>query len=980
MASPWKKLLERSLASSRNLAELVRVGRLGTPYRAPFEIVDEGPHHRLRRYATCANRNAPIALLVPPLMVTSDVYDIDRESSAVTKLGADGVQPYVIDFGAPERERGGMTRTLDDHVLAVARAIEFLTTTHQRDVHLLGYSQGGMFAYQCCAFVRSRGVKSVVTFGSPVDLHKNLPAIHKDAVAALVRVLEPMVEFSIARIEGLPGILTSTAFKIVSTKKEIEQRLEFLAKLHDRKALERREARRRFLNGEGFVAWPGPAFREFVEQFIVHNRMLSGGFILDGRTVTLADITCPILAFIGAHDDMARPPTIRAITKAAPRSEVSFMTVPAGHFGIVVGSGAVQRTWPTVSAWIKWKEGLGDEPRALAKKKPVTFEDEPEEGAFDPTVELTLFVDALATTARAFGERVGEVANRASDVYDSLRYQEPRLRALAELGPETLVSPAKALADARERDPSGVFFLYRDRAFSYEAAGTRVDNITKGLFHTGVRPKQRVGVLMESRPSFLSLVTALSNLGAVSVIAPKLTPKAELSDAFHRVEIDFLATDLDNLNTALDVTSGPILLLGGGNRKAPRGYIRRTDTRENVIDLEAIDVAPVKIPDEFPLGRARARDLSMILLRPTSHGPMRAAPIDNHRWALTALGAAAACTLKPEDTVYSGLPLDHPSGILLGVGSALAGGARFALGDPDARAEEFLTEIRRTGATVAFYAGEMLRPLVHSKPSAGDRHLPLRLFAGSGMRPRLAEAIFERYGVRTLEFYAATTERVVMADVRGRKMGALGKPLPGSDRIAVVKADVETGTLLRDTEGRLVRCGVDEPGVLLCALERGGPHDRRTAADGPAIVRDAFEQGDVHRASGDVVRIDADGDHWFVDHVSGFVRTASGMVSTRLVEDAFYALPEVHGAAAFQEDGAIIVAIVARDASTSRVAEAVLTLSPRDRPARVVEIESLRLTEGCRPERERLPRTVREMGRVVWPPELAEPLLLRRRG
>jgi putative long chain acyl-CoA synthase len=249
-----KRLLKRSLASTRNVLELVRVGRLGNPYRAPFEIVEQGRHFRLRRYATCTKKLGPVALLVPPLMVTSEVYDIEAESSAVSYLGSAGIEPYVVDFGAPEQEEGGMRRTLDDHVLAVVRAIEFLRRTTGRDVHLLGYSQGGMFAYQCCAFLRSTGVRSVITFGSPVDLHKNLPVLHKNAVAAILRVIEPVVERSIEGIEGLPGVLTSTAFKIVSTKKEIEQRLEFLSKLHDRKALARREARRRFLGGEGFVA------------------------------------------------------------------------------------------------------------------------------------------------------------------------------------------------------------------------------------------------------------------------------------------------------------------------------------------------------------------------------------------------------------------------------------------------------------------------------------------------------------------------------------------------------------------------------------------------------------------------------------------------------------------------------------------------------------------------------------------------------
>ena len=85
----------------------------------------------------------------------------------------------------------------------------------------------------------------------------------------------------------------------------------------------------------------------------------------------------------------------------------------------------------------------------------------------------------------------------------------------------------------------------------------------------------------------------------------------------------------------------------------------------------------------------------------------RAAKITNQRWAFSAYGTAAACTLSPRDTVYCCLPLHHPAGMLVTVGGGLVGGSRLALAshfNPDA----FWDDVRRYGATVVFYAGEML--------------------------------------------------------------------------------------------------------------------------------------------------------------------------------------------------------------------------------------------------------------------------------
>src|SRR5690606_28256784 len=138
------------------------------------------------------------------------------------------------------------------------------------------------------------------------------------------------------------------------------------SKLHDRSALEKRETRRRFLAGEGFVAWPGPALRTFIDEFVVRNRMASGGFVIDGRTVTLADVHTPVLYVVGLTDAFARPASVRAIRRATGNpDEVYELTLAAGHLGLVVGTRASAITWPTVVEWIRWREGEGKLPSRL---------------------------------------------------------------------------------------------------------------------------------------------------------------------------------------------------------------------------------------------------------------------------------------------------------------------------------------------------------------------------------------------------------------------------------------------------------------------------------------------------------------------------------------------------------------------------------------------------------------------------------------
>ena len=49
---------------------------------------------------------------------------------------------------------------------------------------------------------------------------------------------------------------------------------------HDREALIGHERQRRFLGGEGFVAWSGPAIVDVLHQVIIQNRMMVGGFVV----------------------------------------------------------------------------------------------------------------------------------------------------------------------------------------------------------------------------------------------------------------------------------------------------------------------------------------------------------------------------------------------------------------------------------------------------------------------------------------------------------------------------------------------------------------------------------------------------------------------------------------------------------------------------------------------------------------------------
>ena len=133
--------------------------------------------------------------------------------------------------------------------------------------------------------------------------------------------------------------------------------------------------------------------------------------------------------------------------------------------------------------------------------------------------------------------------------------------------------------------------------------------------------------------------------------------------------------------------------------------------------MERIDPDRVELPAWYRPNPGRASDLAFVLF--TGEGERtRANRITNGRWALSAFATASAAALSAADTVYAVTPIHHPSGLLMSIGGAIAGGARLAIAR-DFDPATFWEEVRRYGVTVASYTWTMLRELVERAAGPG---------------------------------------------------------------------------------------------------------------------------------------------------------------------------------------------------------------------------------------------------------------------
>jgi putative long chain acyl-CoA synthase len=958
-------------AAAQNAFEIARFGGLdGGQQRTPFVVAGADRIHRLRHYGTepgatgedgAPSLSAPL-LLIPPMMLAADIYDVSPTTSAVAMLRERAIDPWVIDFGSPEEQPGGLERTLADHVQAISDAVDRVRELTGRDVHLGGYSQGGMFAYEVGALRRNQGIASLITFGSAVDTREGMPfGVPEQLASNLAGLLAGRVLGG----RGLPAWASRAGFQLIDPVRSARNRLEFIMQLHDREALLEREGQRRFLQEDGWVAWPGPAMADFLHQFIAANRLLEGGFVVDGRLLTLAELTVPILAVVGALDQIAPAPGVRAIREAAPSALVYELMLPGGHFGLVVGEAARARTWPAVADWVRWCDARAAGADAAGRDARATGG----EGEDEPPAPITPIPerDARALESADVRDRVGYRLELAGGVGAGIARsalgtvrrtahgarelghaagQLPRLARLEGLGADTRISLGSMLEERRRRGPEEALFLFGERAHTAGEVNRRIDEAVRGLIAVGVRQGEHVGVLIGSHPGALALLAALSRVGAVAVM---LRPEGDTvrETALGRVRRIVADPSLRGQAATARVSLHTFLLHDNDGTTAP-GDPGVTMT----IGSEPVDLATVRLPRWYRPDPGRVSELALILFSGEGQA-IRMSRITNGRWVTAALGTASSAALSAADTVYCVTPAWHPSTLLMSVGGAVAGGARVALAareTGDARA--FWEEVRRSGATVASYTWTMLDTLVDAPPQPGERHHPLRLFIGSGMPRGLWRRVQERFApARVLEFYASTETGAILVNLSGAKPGAMGRPLPGSPQVRLAAYDPVTDQLELGHGGFVRACRTGEPGMLLARARR-----QDSLATSP--LRGVFEAGDAWLSTGDVFRRDADGDHWRLDSARELILTRRGPVYAGAVRDALGDLAEVDLSVVYglrlgrRREELAVAAISLRQGRppTPRALTAALAALPAGVPPDVVRVaDSIPVTTWFRP-------------------------------
>uniref|UniRef100_A0A8D0EWX3 long-chain-fatty-acid--CoA ligase n=1 Tax=Strix occidentalis caurina TaxID=311401 RepID=A0A8D0EWX3_STROC len=440
--------------------------------------------------------------------------------------------------------------------------------------------------------------------------------------------------------------------------------------------------------------------------------------------------------------------------------------------------------------------------------------------------------------------------------------------------PVTLVD---VFQEHARRQPRRPLLRFQDEVHTYEDVERRSNRAARALSRRlGLQPGRAVAVFLPNEPTYVWAWLALAKLGC---------PMACLN-----TNVRALCTRVCNTPTPRGVCRGALLrdaveeALPDLQRDGTRVFYLSAHSPTPGVEalLPAIEAASDEpLPAHHRTG-VTAKSKAVYIYTSGTTGLPKAAVITETKLMMVA-NLGRLCGLRPDDIVYTTLPLYHAAGLLIGVGGCFEVGATCVL-RAKFSASQFWDDCRHYNVSVIQYVGELMRYLCNT-----PRH-GVRLAMGNGLRAEVWKEFLQRFGpVSIWEFYGATEGNAGFINYTG-KIGAVGRDnvfLKTFAPFELIKYNVEKDEPVRDERGLCIRVCPGETGLLVIKITKNTPFDGYAGDSQKTekkVLRDVLVKGDAFFNSGDLLMIDHERFVYFQDRVGDTFRWKGENVATTEVE------------------------------------------------------------------------------------------------
>lgn len=429
-------------------------------------------------------------------------------------------------------------------------------------------------------------------------------------------------------------------------------------------------------------------------------------------------------------------------------------------------------------------------------------------------------------------------------------------------------------------DQAYLMYAPTGESYTYKQSNILSNKIAHSLMGLGLRKGDRVGVYMTNRPEYIFVLFAIGKAGLVEVpINPNLRAP-EITHMVNNAGITTIITESNGnfLNILSNVAGqSPVLkniIIQGDKADLPPTPLNMNYLNDLMKDAD----------DSNPAVKVEESDNYCIFFTSGTTGLPKGALISNKTFVLAAK-SVCACPVTRESRNYTCLPLFHANAQLYSMTAMRCMGATLVLSDRFSP-NKFWQEINDCKATHFNSIGGMMQILDAAfKPEDVPGHTARFVMVG-GTPQALWERFEKKFKVDVFEGYSMSEAPVLFGNFHPekdrRKVGSFGKPI-FSDLGRKVRIVGDDNVEIKVGTGELVQIGKD-----FIAKEYW---------NAPEANKETFDSGGWFH-SGDLVRKDEDGFHFYVDRKKFMIRVAGENVSAFEVEDAVNGHPSVAQSAA----------------------------------------------------------------------------------
>ncbi|MCB1846970.1 MAG: alpha/beta fold hydrolase [Halieaceae bacterium] len=372
----WLFKRDTLIESGRTWFELVLDGDLmavryyGLPDESEIELVDGS-------FMPIERKQHPVPLvLVPPLGVTTETFDLMPQRSLVRYMAARGFRTYLVDWGKPKKEHAHLNLKDYSYVMLGSALEKIREHSGSKEISLMGWCMGGLLCLLHQGQVLGPDIRNIVTVASPIDLESG-----RGAVAGVANIANGSAQlvsnYTNLRLQALdparlalPPWATTLVFKMTDPVGSVTTYWDLVTRMSDRESLKSYSTTADYLNN--MLLYPGGVLQDMAVKVMGEGQLARGKVEIGDHLAELDRINSNLLAFAGETDILVPKEIAEKIVDIVASRDKEFRIAPGGHMGVIIGSKAQNAVWAQSADWLAQRSGAKAAARrgkAPARKK-----------------------------------------------------------------------------------------------------------------------------------------------------------------------------------------------------------------------------------------------------------------------------------------------------------------------------------------------------------------------------------------------------------------------------------------------------------------------------------------------------------------------------------------------------------------------------------------------------------------------------------